>query len=149
MKHFGAAVLSVTIFIVAWSILAGLMAVVSLMLGGTETTAGVAVAWVAFVLGTAAAGAVTVYVTGRMIKELSTLRVYISFVVASVAVSFLFTAPWYLVEDGIGHGTPEALQAVVAGVVLAAVGGWAGRMLVSRHRVRLLARQMAEQADTL
>ena len=138
MKSFGAAVLAVTLFIVSWTIFSGLLAVASLSLGGTETSAGNAMAYVAFVVGTMAAGAVTVYVTGRMMKELSSLKVWLSFAVAAVVVSFVFTAPWYLKKDGIGEGTPEALMAVLVGVPLAIVGGYGGRMLVRSRRQREL-----------
>jgi len=139
MKSFGTAVLAVTLFIVSWSIFSGLLTVASLSLGGTDTTAGKMMAYAAFVVGTMAAGAVTVYVTGRMVKELSSLRVWGSFSVAAVVVAAVFTTPWYVIEDGIGQGTPEALMAVMLGVPLAIIGGYGGRLWIRARRKRELA----------
>jgi hypothetical protein len=147
MKSFGAAVLAVTLFIVSWTIFSGLLAVASLSLGGTETSAGKAMAYVSFVIGTMMAGAVTVYTSGRMMKELSTLNVWLSFAVAAVVVSFVFTAPWYLIKDGIGEGTPEALMAVLVGVPLAIAGGYIGRILIRRRRQREQAELAAQPSN--
>jgi len=136
MKHVGAAALSVTVFIVAWSIVAGLLTAGSLMAGGPETTLGKALAGGALVLGPLVGGLVAVYVTGRMVKELSSMRVYLSFVVAGILLTSFFTAPWYLVKDGIGQGTPQQLQAVVLEVLLAIGGGFLGRRLIHRFRAK-------------
>lgn len=133
MKHFGAAVLSVTILIVVWSIVAGLLTAVSLMLGGPETFTGKGLAGAAFVLGPVLGGLIAVYVTGRMAKELSSMQVFMSFAVAVIVFSAFFTAPWYLIQKGVGYGVSRALQAVVISAVLAITGGIGARTLLSRE----------------
>ncbi len=142
MKTFGAAVMAVTIFIVAWTITSGGLAVLALTLGGDSGPL-MPVQMAALVLGPLVAGLMSVYVSGRMVSDLPSGRVWLTFVVTSLVVAAFFTWPYYL-HDGPEQGTADAFKAVVMNLVLAPVGGWAGKMWLDRFR----AKKAAQPAPT-
>ncbi|MBI5137579.1 MAG: hypothetical protein HZA24_09660 [Nitrospirae bacterium] len=133
MKHIGAAALSLTLFVVAWSIVAGLLTAGSLAVGPNGGV-GIVLAWGALTAGPLVGGFVAVFGTCRWMRELPTGRVWGSYAAAMVLFAVVFTAPWYLIEDGIGQGTPQQLQAVVLAVAVALAGGFLGHLVAARAR---------------